>query len=173
MKNLLLSTIGVLSVSVATPAMAETKEPDFTGPRIGVVLGYDNLQDREGLTYGLVAGVDAPIVKGVTLGVEATLEDSTADGGFVNGSRDIGINLRAGVKVLDRAQLFAKAGYASTRFEFVGTGAGVGLEGFRYGGGVEYALTDNLYITGEYRRTEYEDNLGGRDGALVGFGYRF
>lgn len=168
MKTIAIAAAAALA-TVAAPAAAE----DFTGPRIGVTGGYDNIQDREGVTYGLVAGVDAPVVKGVTVGVEATLEESTISEFDLNASRDIGVNARAGVAVLDNLQVFGKVGYASTRVEVEGTNAGFALEGLRYGGGVELALGDTFYTTVEYRRSEYEDGLGGRDGVLAGFGVRF
>ena len=43
----------------------------------------------------------------------------------------------------------------------------------RYGGGLEFAATPNTYISAEYQRTEYEQNVGGRDAAMVGVGFRF
>jgi outer membrane immunogenic protein len=168
MKSFIFAAVAALT-AVASPAMSQ----DFTGARIGVVGGYDNIEDREGFTYGVVAGVDAPVLKGVTLGVEATLEDSTTDEAAVEASREIGVAARLGVKVLPKAQVFGKVGYTNARVELAGTNAGVTLEGLRYGGGVEYALTNKLYTTVEYRRSEYEDGVGGRDGVLVGLGVRF
>jgi outer membrane immunogenic protein len=168
MKAFLIAAAAAL-VAVAAPASAQ----EFTGARLGVTGGYDNIQDREGFTYGVVAGVDAPIAKGVTLGVEATLEDSTTGAAGLEASRELGVAVRAGVKVLPKAQVFGKVGYTNARLELSGTNAGVSLEGLRYGGGVEYALTEKLYTTVEYRRSEYEDGVGGRDGVLVGFGFRF
>jgi outer membrane immunogenic protein len=168
MKAFLIAAAAAL-VAVAAPASAQ----DFTGARIGVTGGYDNIQDREGVTYGVVVGVDAPVAKGVTLGVEATLEDSTADQSVLEASREIGVAARLGVKVLPKAQIFGKVGYTNARVELQGTNAGVSLEGLRYGGGVEYAVTEKVYTTVEYRRSEYEDGVGGRDGVLVGVGFRF
>ena len=52
-------------------------------------------------------------------------------------------------------------------------GAHTSLEGVRYGGGLEYSVTPNTYISAEYQRTEYEDNFGGRDAGVVGIGFRF
>ena len=169
MKKTLFGAVAALLTVAAAPAMAQ----DFTGPRIGVTGGYDDVQSREGFTYGVVAGVDAPIAKGVTLGVEATLEDSTAKAGAVHASRELGVAVRAGVVVLPKVLAFGKVGYTNARFEAAGTNAGVALEGLRYGGGIEYALTDRVYTTVEYRRSELEDGFGGRDGVLAGVGIRF
>jgi outer membrane immunogenic protein len=167
MKAFVIAAVAALA-AVATPAAAQ----DFTGARVGVVGGYDNIQAREGVTYGVVAGVDAPVAKGVTLGVEATLEDSTTDAAGVDASRELGVAVRAGVVVLPRTLAFAKVGYTNARFDLGRTGS-VTLEGLRYGAGVEYALTKNTYVTAEYRRSELENGAGGRDGALVGVGFRF
>ena len=168
MKTLILAAVAALT-AVATPAMAQ----DFTGARVGVTGGYDDVQSRDGFTYGVVAGVDAPIAKGVTLGVEATLEDSTASAAGVDASRELGVAVRAGVVVLPKTLVFAKVGYTNARFELAGTNSGVTLEGLRYGAGVEYAVTNHTYVTAEYRRSELENGFGGRDGALVGVGFRF
>ena len=170
-KTIVFAAIAALA-AVASPASAT----DFTGARIGVQTGYDDVASHAGVSYGVVAGVDAPVVKGVTVGVEATLEDSTVKGLSTNVSRDLGLNLRVGVRVLPRAQVFAKVGYADTRFENTAGGLNVTAEGVRYGGGVEVAVTKHLYATAEYRRTELESAAGafkGRDGALVGIGLRF
>lgn len=174
MKKTLFGAAAVALMTLAAPAMAQ----DFTGPRVGVVGGYDDVQNRDGFTYGVVAGVDAPVAKGVIVGVEATLEDSTTSAvgnGTVFGkaSRELGVAVRAGVVVLPKVLAYGKVGYTNARFELAGTNAGVSLEGVRYGGGIEYAVTDRVYTTVEYRRTELEDGVGGRNGVLAGVGIRF
>jgi len=63
------------------------------------------------------------------------------------------------------------AGIGPTCFEVAGTN--INYEGVRYGGGVEFAVTGNTYISAEYQRSEYEDGLGGRDAGVVGVGFRF
>jgi outer membrane immunogenic protein len=169
MKKTLFGAVAALLTVAAAPAMAQ----DFTGPRIGVVGGYDNVQAREGFTYGVVAGVDAPVANGVIVGVEATFEDSTTNGAGVDASRELGVAARAGVVVLPKVLAFGKVGYTNARADFANGGASVTLEGLRYGGGLEYAVTKRTYATVEYRRSEYEDGVGGRDGVLVGLGIRF
>lgn len=169
MKKTLFGAAAVALMTLAAPAMAQ----DFTGPRVGVVGGYDDVQNRDGFTYGVVAGVDAPVAKGVIVGVEATLEDSTTKGAGVNASRELGVAVRAGVVVLPKVLAYGKVGYTNARIEVAGTNAGVSLEGVRYGGGIEYAVTDRVYTTVEYRRTELENGVGGRNGVLAGVGIRF
>lgn len=169
MKKTLFGAAAVALMTLAAPAMAQ----DFTGPRVGVVGGYDDVQNRDGFTYGVVAGVDAPVAKGVIVGVEATVEDSTTKAAGLNASRELGVAVRAGVVVLPKVLAYGKVGYTNARFELAGTNAGVSLEGVRYGGGIEYAVTDRVYTTVEYRRTELEDGVGGRNGVLAGVGIRF
>ena len=170
MKKTLIGAVAALLTIAAAPAMAQ----DFTGPRIGVTGGYDDVQNRDGFTYGVVAGVDAPVAKGVIVGVEATLEDSTAKAaGVAKASRELGVAVRAGVVVLPKLLAYGKVGYTNARFDFAGGAGSVTLEGLRYGGGLEYALTDRVYTTVEYRRTELENNFGGRNGVLAGVGLRF
>jgi outer membrane immunogenic protein len=45
-------------------------------------------------------------------------------------------------------------------------------EGWRVGGGAEFALSRNLYAKGEYRYTNYNQNIERHQG-LVGLGVRF
>ena len=169
MKKTLIGAVAALLTLAAAPAMAQ----DFTGPRIGVTGGFDKQAGAEGFNFGGVVGIDAPVVKGVTLGAELTLEDSTLDQGKAAANFDLGANARLGVKLLDRVQAFGKVGYARTNFHAAGTGLNFRAEGVRFGGGLEYALTKNLYTTVEYRRTEYGNNVAGRDSVIGGVGIRF
>lgn len=172
MKKLTLALLGAAaSLTVASPAVAETDASRFVGPRVGVVGGYDNFQDTDGMVYGVQAGWDLKVLKNVTVGPEVTFSDSTADTAGVNASRDVGINLRAGYVLSDNLLAFGKVGYANTRVEAGGLSAN--FEGVRFGGGLEYAFAKNMSASVEYARTEYEANVGGRDQVLVGLNYRF
>lgn len=169
MKKTLIGALAALLTFAAAPAMAH----DFTGPRVGVTGGFDKQAGDEGFNFGGVAGIDAPVVKGVTAGAEVTLEDSTLDRGKRAANFDLGLNARLGVKLLDRVQAFGKVGYARTNFHAAGTGLNFRAEGVRFGGGLEYAVTDHIYTTVEYRRTEYGNGVAGRDGVIGGVGIRF
>jgi outer membrane immunogenic protein len=174
MKTAIFAAIAAACVSV--PAFAQDEAP-FTGPRAGVVGGYDKLQGRDGFVYGVTAGYDLAVLPKITAGVEVGLTDSTAKGeADVNGirtdaSRDLSASLRLGYVVTPRVLAFGKVGYATSRFETAGFHDN--LEGVRYGGGLELSVTPRTYLSAEYQRTEYEDNVGGRDAALVGVGFRF
>ena len=170
----------IAAAVISTPALAQTapqadrgEAGAFTGPRLGVTTGYDKMNDHDGATYGASAGYDLAVTPKIRAGVEVGVADSTVKGGGVDNSRDLSASARVGYVVTPRIMAFGKAGYASSRFEPTGSGQGAALEGVRYGGGVEFAPTPRTYVSAEYQRTEYEQNVGGRDAAMVGVGLRF
>jgi outer membrane immunogenic protein len=168
MKTVIFAAIA--AAVVATPAVAQDAAP-FTGPRAGVTMGYDKIGGEEGFAYGVTAGYDLALAPRVTGGIEVSLGDTTVDDFGLDVSRDLAASLRLGFVATPRVLAFGKVGYATTRFEVAGDGAG--LEGVRFGGGLEFAATPSTYISAEYQRTEYEQNIGGRDAAMVGVGFRF
>lgn len=168
MKTVIFAAIAAACVSA--PAFAQDAAP-FTGPRAGVTLGYDNAGDEDGFAYGVTAGYDLALAPRITGGVEVSLGDTTVGDSGVEISRDLAASLRVGFVATPRVLAFGKVGYATTRIETLGVGAA--FEGVRFGGGLEFAATPNTYISAEYQRTEYEQNIGGRDAAMVGVGFRF
>jgi outer membrane immunogenic protein len=169
MKTVIFAAIAAAAVSA--PAFAQDAAP-FTGPRAGVTLGWDKTQGEDGFAYGVTAGYDLALAPRVTVGPEVSLSESTIDGAGVDASRELAASLRAGYVVTPQVLAFAKVGYTSARIEIPGFGH-TSLEGVRYGGGLEYAVTPSTYVSAEYQRSEYEDDFGGRDAALVGVGFRF
>lgn len=179
----------------ATPAFAQ----DFTGPRVEANVGYDRVEfdsgltgapdDAQGVRLGGAFGYDVALGRSFTIGAEAgigwSLDDReratigatqvSADSG-----RDIDVSLRLGARVAPRTLLYAKAGWANTRFTGEVRNAAGALvsrvreneDGFRVGAGVEQRLGDRFYVKGEYRYTGYGDDVS-RHQALVGFGLRF
>ncbi|WP_374405910.1 outer membrane protein [Pelagerythrobacter sp.] len=131
-------------VALATPAMAQSADSPFNGPRIGVIGGYDqtgagssidddsenndNDQSIEGFGYGFEAGYDLD-TGGAVIGIEGEYMDSTADTEFTNGdfesfglgpvdsNRDLYIGLRAGAKVTPNTLIYAKGGYTNAKFD--------------------------------------------------------
>lgn len=168
MKTVIFAAIAAACVSA--PVFAQDAAP-FTGPRAGVTLGYDNAGDEDGFAYGVTAGYDLALAPRITGGVEVSLGDTTVGDSGVEISRDLAASLRVGFVATPRVLAFGKVGYATTRIETLGVGAA--FEGVRFGGGLEFAATPNTYISAEYQRTEYEQNIGGRDAAMVGVGFRF
>jgi len=173
MKKIALAAIAALAAMVAAPAMAQDVRDDyaFTGPRVGATVGWDTAQDRDGVAYGGVAGYDFAY-RGAVVGGEVSLEDSDLNIGRLKASRDLAASARVGFIVAPRTMLYGKVGYATTRVEGP-YGIHTNLEGVRFGGGAEFALTQKTYISAEYRRTEYENDFGGRDQVMAGIGFRF
>ncbi|PAX07109.1 outer membrane protein [Sphingomonas lenta] len=190
------TTIALAAATLAaTPAAAQ----DFTGPRLEANIGYDRLDadtgvagapdHAEGLRLGAAVGYDVALGPNFTIGAEAgigwSLDDreraavGTSRVGIDSG-RDIDVSLRLGARVAPRTLLYAKAGWANTRFEGEVRNASGALvsrvrgdeDGYRLGAGVEQALGRRLFVKGEYRYTNYGDDLE-RHQALVGFGVRF
>jgi outer membrane immunogenic protein len=159
----------VAAIGIAVPAFAQDAGP-FIGARIGATLGWDRAL-HSGVTYGGAIGYDALVAPKITVGAEASFEDSTAKGNGFRASRDVAISGRVGYILTPNVLGFAKVGYDTTRDEF---GAQhTSFEGVRFGGGLEYAVTKHVYVSTEYRRTEYEANLGGRNAVIAGAGVRF
>ncbi len=157
MKKFLAIALAAMTMTAAAPAMAQT----FTGLRAEGTIGVDDvsrigkIRSTSDVTYGAALGLDAPVANGnLVVGVEASV-DNLFD------RRDIAGSVRLGVP-MGRVMPYAKVGYADFR----------GLEGVRYGGGLEYALTDNLYTGAEYRYSDLERGVGRHQG-LVKLGVRF
>ena len=148
--------IAAVAASFATPAMAA--DPTFTGARIEVTAGVDDVTNARGtsdITYGAAVGLDAPVFGDVAvLGVEASVDN-------VFERKDVAASVRLGIPA-GRVLPYVKAGYANFR----------DLNGVRVGGGLEYAVTNNLYSKAEYRYSDLENGVG-RHQALVGLGIRF
>lgn len=128
---------------VAVPAMAQSEESPFTGPRVEAVVGYDiskagsrvdddinadNDESIDGFLYGVGVGYDHNF-NGAVIGVEAELTDSTAktkfdEGDFegfgignVRANRDIYVGARIGGQVTPTTLLYAKGGYTNAKFD--------------------------------------------------------
>lgn len=146
--------------------------------------GVDNNdQSAEGIIYGVAAGYDIDF-GGIVIGPEAEFSGSTAkatyeDGdfegfGFGNTStgRDIYLGLRAGAKVGDRALAYVKGGYTNARLDINAndgvneTNPNYDLDGYRIGGGLEYAISENMFINAEYRYSNYSKAEVDLDGTL-------
>ena len=128
----------------------------------------------DGLMYGIGVGYDFP-VGGAVVGIEAEASDSTAGeeelNPFGNGSsasfeaeRDLYVGVRAGFPVSPSTLVYAKGGYTNARFGLdADDGAGftgdfdTTLDGFRVGGGVEFAFSENMFGKVEYRYSNYSD----------------
>lgn len=161
----------------ALPAAAQ--DTPFTGGRVEVLGGYDNLQDgsdgdsegRDGFGYGVAAGYDIQ-AGGVVLGIEGEVSDSTTkvrttdaistgDRLQVETGRDLYVGGRVGYAISPTALVYGKAGYTNARLKTSyddGTdafSADSDLDGYRLGAGIELNITPSAYVKGEYRYSHY------------------
>lgn len=162
-------------------------------------------QSMEGASYGVGVGYDFA-AGGALLGIEGEYMGSSAETdydtaaaetfgvGAVEAGRDLYVGLRAGILATPRALLYVKGGYTNASYNVLTRAGGdttdtdINLDGYRIGGGVEYALDTNLFLKGEYRYSNYGDGeVRGPDGIrsdrfdidmdrhqiIAGLGYRF
>jgi outer membrane immunogenic protein len=192
----------VAAVAFATPAMAQEVAP-FTGFRAEGVVGWDRLSDgtdqdagsSDGVLYGAQFGYDIQAGRAI-VGIEGEVTGSTtdtrADNLLAAGDRvtlDVGRDLyvggRVGVAVSPNAMIYAKGGYTNLRIDAeyrlnnVSAREGENFDGYRLGAGVEYKLSGNTYLKGEYRYSnygsaeDYDDIDLDRHQLLGGIGVRF
>lgn len=187
--------VALLAGTIATPAFAQDA-PNFQGPRVEGVIGYDTTdvegENGDGITYGVGVGYDFRRGNAV-FGIEAEATDSTIDecvGGVTvatdelcaEAGRDLYIGGRIGAVVSPRVLLYGKVGYTNARVRLDyedGTAAtapdfsvGENLDGVRAGAGLEFALNSNAYLRTEYRYSNYEQGFD-RHQVVGGIGFRF
>jgi outer membrane immunogenic protein len=189
MRKLILATLAATTV-LSVPAAAQTVGPDagpFTGPRAGVILGYDALrpgdtqdslvrgdQGSDGFLYGGDIGYDVAF-NGLLVGVEGEITGSTgrvdndprdpSDFGYgrVKAGRDLYAGARIGFVAAPTTLIYGKVGYTNARLDLTRndtrseTGANFNLDGYRLGAGVEQSLTPRTYAKLEYRYSNYGD----------------
>lgn len=187
MKKIMVAAL-MAGAGLATPAMAQSDNPVFTGPRVEGILGYDHVgagsdvdndngnddQSIDGLLYGVGVGYDVA-VGGAVLGAEAELTDSTAKSGRrdytdrfgfgrVSAGRDIYVGARAGVLVNPATLLYVKGGYTNAKLNVLAgdtnqeTDTAFKLDGWRVGAGVERSLGSNSFAKLEYRYSNYDSS---------------
>jgi outer membrane immunogenic protein len=154
----------------ATPAFAG----DFSGPRVEVTAGADDVTsgvDTTEIAYGAALGYDLQFGK-VVAGVDATAAN-------VFEKADLGVGARLGYVLNQNVLAFTRVGYTNLERPQVCTGtrtivctAGIDAEGLTLGGGLEVNVAGPVFAKAEYRYTDFDGSLG-RHGALVGVGFRF
>ncbi|MCJ8158508.1 outer membrane protein [Sphingomonas sp. LaA6.9] len=142
-------------ISLATPAMAQSDETDFSGFRVEALGGYDNTgvdfdddafgggkQSQSGFLYGIAAGYDfqtGPMSFGIdvefsdaTSGDQFDLQGIAADGQAVAATAnvDVGgdfyIGGRAGYVVSPGILLYLRGGYTHEKVDIDGSGTKAG-----------------------------------------------
>ena len=132
----------VATSAFATPVLAQSANPTFSGARVEATLGYDHTgagssvsnnngrddQKIDGLLYGGGIGYDIATSSNIVLGAEAELTGSTAKSdrndytsdfgyGRVKQGRDIYVGARAGYVVAPTTMLYVKGGYTNSKLE--------------------------------------------------------
>ena len=131
------ASLAAASVAALLGATA-VNAADFTGPRVEIHAGWDQLrynladvngsngsEKSDGFTYGGTVGYDYQAPQGFIIGIEASLDDNTSNVGssnnFANGTidsrRDIAGAVRIGRKVTDNAMLYVKAEYDYSNYQ--------------------------------------------------------
>jgi outer membrane immunogenic protein len=140
MRKIILATATAAIGLSAAPAFAQ--DGPFTGPRAGVLLGYDGIrpgstedsdisgddQSANGLMYGGDIGYDIAL-NGVVVGIEGEVSGSTGkvendpvdpnDFGYgrVKAGRDLYIGGRLGVLASPTTLVYGKVGYTNARLD--------------------------------------------------------
>jgi outer membrane immunogenic protein len=201
MRKLMLAALATSAAIAAAPAAAQTAQP-FTGFRVEGLIGYDSLNDRQGqdksssdgVLYGAAIGYDipaGPVVLGAEGEISGSSSDTRSNGIRVPGDqfrlgagRDLYAGARVGYVISPVAMGYLKAGYTNAKFDARYTTAGVTTSndqevgGYRLGAGLEYAISPNTFVKGEYRYSHYDelDGVGinpNRHQLMAGLGLRF
>lgn len=183
MKSVLFATAALAAVVVAPAARAE-------GLRAEVHGGYDNVsiagESGDGVAYGVAIGYDKNVASNMSLGVEASFDDSTtkecvtagSDRACVSAGRDLSAVFRVGYNLSETSKLYLLGGYtnaratATLRSGTLKTRDSTNLDGFRAGAGYQFGISDKLYGKVEYRYSNYEADVSRHQG-LVGVGISF
>lgn len=179
-KNLFIAfaTSALISIS-ATTAFAADEQSPFDGGYVGGALTLDKfntgatvdptatatLDGKQKVGGGLYGGFGAQMDQ-IYFGLEGgfylnrnpepTFNFDTTETGL-KAKNTFDLSGRLGF-VADRALFYGLGGFTSTKFDTFGltTNESKRLSGFRYGGGVEFAMTPQLSLRAEYTRANYK-----------------
>ena len=178
MKKILALAACTAIAAVAAPAAAQTAP---TGIRVEGLVGYDalrvdledfgvddELKDND-LFYGLGAGYDFAVSPGVSAGVDVEWSDSNNKEDFDDGEenaeigtgRDLYAGGRVTLPVSASTNVYAQAGYTNLNIkgEVDGVDDSFDLDGYRLGAGAQFGIGSNAYVGGEYRFSDYEEDV--------------
>jgi outer membrane immunogenic protein len=182
-----------LSAAFATPAMAEP----FAGPYVGAELGLDNYEGQgedvlgagdeidgisgNGVVGGVFAGYDIAMGNAF-FGIEGKASLSDAEASFDDGvdslsiraKESFGASVRGGVMVNDSTGLYARVGWAKTKFKVAvnGVSASDSDDGLVLGAGLQTRLGANASLRVEYAHSDYNDFIK-NNAVLAGVAYSF
>lgn len=186
MRSYLVAFASLAAIAAATPAAAEGFRAEIHG-------GWDHVSaadvGEDAIVYGVGLGYDVNVGQKAFVGVDLSLDDSTAkecetgvivadDIMCVKAGRDLAAGIRAGVNVSERGKLYALGAYTNARVKVAyddgddSFAEAENLDGFRLGAGYEHLLTDKVYGKVEYRYSNYEADFE-RHQLLFGIGVNF
>ena len=191
--NVALFAAAATAAAIATPAMAAP----FSGPYVGVEFGLDNYEVQaddifvagseidglsgNGVVGGVFAGYDVAIGNAF-VGVEANarLSDAgmtfndTVDSLTVRAKETFGATARAGVMLNDSTGVYARAGWAKTKFKVNVNGVtdSDNDDGLVLGAGLQSRVGSAASVRVEYVRTDYDDFVK-NNAVLAGLAFHF
>ena len=193
MKKLFALTAFTALSAVSAPAFAQQSTAP-AGARVEALLGYDafrvDLKDYgidekakdNDLFYGVGGGYDFAVSPSMSAGVDVEYSASSNKADFDDGEENVevrtGRDLYAGGRVTfpisEAANLYVKAGYTNLKIkgEVDGIDDSANLDGARVGAGGQFSLGGPLYVGGEYRYSNYEQDVS-RHQFAVTVGTRF
>lgn len=157
----------VASFAVAGASQADEKDHSYMGLGTGYtwtdtkVSGSDI--DTDGAEIGVYGGRVWEMGKRSFVGLEGDVFNGDVDGSYdglsVNQEWSFGAYGLAGYHVTEELKAYGKAGVVSTQFETndAGTTDSEWLHGVRFGAGMEYDVSKNWALRGEYLYTNYQD----------------
>jgi opacity protein-like surface antigen len=155
MRKVLIALAATAVAMAATPALANEARVEARG---GVIW----FPGTSKATAGIAAGYDFDLGSSTFAGVEISGDKVLTSGTKVA----FGFTARGGVKLGEDAKLFAAGGYT--------TGFCNGCDGnVHLGAGVNYGITKNIYLTGEYRHFFKNGTSVSSDALVAGVGYKF
>jgi outer membrane immunogenic protein len=131
-------------------------------------------QSIDGVVYGGGVGYDFAVGSRLTLGADAEISDSSAKFdtnnsqpntftlGRVKAGRDLYFGGRIGYAVSPAALVYAKGGYTNARYNVALANGGTSetrrldTDGYRIGAGLEYKLSQKMFVGAEYRFSSYK-----------------
>lgn len=184
----------------AAPVVAQSAAYDWNGGYIGVQKGASWLnadlrlsdasahENFNGFTLGTFAGYNF-MYENFVVGVEGDLSYNWNENHYraFGQKNDVGTDWGASLRgrlgySFDRTLVYATGGWASTR-AFIDSPSGDGdrtYNGWTLGGGVDWAVLDDVFVRAEYRYVDYGNrNINGvkvdldQHQALIGVAYKF
>lgn len=191
--NVALFAAAATAAVVATPAMAAP----FSGPYAGVEFGLDNYEVQaedvfatgdefdglsgNGVVGGVFAGYDVA-VGNAFIGLEAKASlsdasltiDNSVDSYSIRAKESFGATARAGVMLNDSTGVFARAGWANTKFKtnLAGVTDSGNDDALVLGAGLQTRVGSAASVRVEYVRTDYDDFVK-NNAVLAGLAFHF